>query len=181
MPILSEIATRRWKRLRIRRCLDGHLLLKAFGRPSGLFWDRHHPCSDKVVKRGFVVQTHYFLFLCREWSWHIVCEGGVAYKNSGLSLRDEWYNSNQFIHLDLIIIFLTLSFWVTCTSVEGHWGEMGQLTCRVHGSTNLEQLSSFWGHVIDLWFGIQQSHIWSMLKCSQCFLGAWNLDCSHYS
>ena len=59
---------------------------------------------------------------------------GYVYKLR-LFFRDEWYDSNQTIHLDLVIIFLTLSLRTTCTSFEGHWGD------RPHGPTNPEQPS----------------------------------------
>ena len=65
-------------------------------------------------------------------------EGGqfCVKKKSRLSVRDELYNSNQPIHLDLIIIFLTLSLRITCNCAEGHWGDLGQLTHRHRGPTN---------------------------------------------
>ena len=89
-------------------------------------------------------------------STHCMRRRSVAFRKSRWSVRDEWYNNNQAIHVDLIMIFLTLSLRITCTSVEGHWGELGQLTYRPHGPTNPEQPLPFWKHVIDLlWFGTQ--------------------------
>ena len=120
------------------------------------------PSLQKVgVKRGLVVQSHYFPFPCREWSRHIVCEGGsVTYNNRAFLLEMNGNYSNQAIHLDLIIISSTLSLRVTCTGVEGHWGELGQLTHRPHGPTNPEWPSLFRKHMTDwLWFGIQQPRI----------------------
>ena len=104
-------------------------------------------------------------------SKHCVRRRSVAYKKSRLPVRDEWYNSNQTIHIDLIIIFFTISLRITYTSVEGRWGELGQLTHRPHGPTNPEPPSPFWRHLIDLlWFCIQQSRIWSMPKYYQSSL-----------
>ena len=75
--------------------------------------------------------------LPRMISTHCVGKRSAAHKKkSGLSVRDEWYYSNQAIHLDLYVIFLTLSPRITCTSVESHWGELVQLTCRPHNPTN---------------------------------------------
>ena len=147
---------RRARKIQVEKGLCFWILLQAFASPSGLLSDRHHRCSSSGLKRGLLVQTHYFPFPCREWCRHIVCKGGpLRIKISRLSIGDEWYHSSQTIHLDLIIIYLTLSLRITWTSVEDHWDELGPLTHRRHGPTSPEQPSPFWKHVIVLlWFGI---------------------------
>ena len=66
-------------------------------------------------------------------------EGCCAYKIA-LSARDEWY-SHQAVHLDLIISSLTLSIRITCTSVEGHWGGLNQLTRHSPGPADTEPVT----------------------------------------
>ena len=87
----------------------------------------HHPCSIwGGGKRGSVVQTHYFPFPCREWPRRIVCECGL----SRIKDRANLLEINGIIAI-ILTIFLTLSLTTACTSVEGHWGELDQLTHAV--------------------------------------------------
>ena len=110
---------RKNRKIKVKKSLYFWLLFQAFVRPSCFLLDIYHPRSKSEVKRGLVGQTHCFPFPCREWSRHIVYKGGMLrIRKLHLSVRDEWYNSNQTIHHGLIICFLTLSLRITCTSVE---------------------------------------------------------------
>ena len=70
------------------------------------------------------------------------CEGGLLRLKDRTSLLEmNCKITIKPIHLYLISIVLTLSLRITCTSVEGHWGELGHLTHRPYGPTNPEQPS----------------------------------------
>ena len=86
--------------------------------------------------KKYVPKSRDFPFRLSDW-------GTRPPRPPGVGAHDEWYTSNQTIHINLIIIFLTLSLRIACTNVESHWGELGQLTHRRHGPTNPEHLSLF--------------------------------------
>ena len=131
------------------------LLLQAFGR----FWTDTIPRSSSAVKRSLVVKNHYFLFPCREWSWHIVCGGGLLHikKNRAYLLEINGISAIKPFSLTKLLFSWHYPLGLTCTSVEGRWGELGHLTHRHHGpAAKPEQPLPSWKHVIDLlWFGIQ--------------------------